>query len=94
MKHKVFSLYDSKTEVFDIPMFAKTTNEMIRDLTRVVNRDDERNKLHLYSSDFTLFEIGEYSDDTGKFELLATPHSLFILHDLKKLEPVDESSDS
>lgn len=91
MIHKVFNLYDAKSEVFDIPMFAKTTNEMLRDLTAVVNRENDRNKLWLYPSDFTLFEVGEYDDLTGTFNTLDTPHAICLLHDLKV---TDESADN
>lgn len=83
MIHKIFSIYDSKSEIFDRPMFAKTTNEMIRDLTHAVNTVNERSKLYLYPSDLTLFEHGEYDDLTGLFTLLDTPHAILILHELK-----------
>lgn len=83
MKLKIFTIYDSKTETFDRPIFAKTTNEMIRDLTSAVNNVNPNNKLHLYPSDLTLFDHGEYDDSTGTFTLLDTPHSMFLLHDLK-----------
>lgn len=84
MKLKIFAIYDSKSEVFDKPMYAKTTQEMIRDLSYVVNKPNEQNKLYLYPSDFTLFELGEYDDNTGKTECLSTPHALMLLQELKK----------
>lgn len=83
MKQKVFSIYDSKTEVFDFPIYGKTTNEIIRELSRVVNTENDRNKFYLYPQDFTLFELGTFDDSDGKFDSLSTPHSLLLLHDLK-----------
>lgn len=91
MIYKIFSIYDSKAECYDRPIFARSTAEIVRDLTQIVNTTNENNKFYLYPADFTLFEIGEYDDQTSKFNLLDTKHSIVVLHELVS-NPIQASS--
>lgn len=62
MRLKVFTLYDTKAQYFNTPFFFAHIGQAIRacidlgsDLSTNVGR---------YPADFTLYEIGEYEDQT------------------------------
>ncbi len=71
---KIFSVYDSASEVFGRPVFAKTRGEFLRDFIQAVG--DPSTQLHAYPGDFTAFELGEYCDSTGTLTSHPTPISL------------------
>lgn len=79
---KVFCIYDSKAEAYLPPFFMKSKGEAIRALTNHVN--DEQHNFCKYAHDFSLFDCGTWDDATGKFDLLNTPHSILVLHELKR----------
>lgn len=71
---KIFSVYDSASEVFGRPVFAKTRGEFLRDFKQAIA--DPSTQLHAYPGDFTAFEIGEYCNSTGALTSHPTPISL------------------
>lgn len=81
---KVFCIYDSKAEAYLQPFFYKTKGEALRALSAVV--DDPQHTFCKYAMDFTLFELGTYDDSSAKFDLLATPHSIAVLQELKRAD--------
>jgi hypothetical protein len=69
MQLKAFALLDSKTGMFNVPFFMAHTGQALRavmelgqDLTTIVGR---------HPTDFVLYEIGTYDDQTGT--LTSTP---------------------
>lgn len=70
---RVFAVYDSKTEAYLQPFFMQTKGSAIRAWMDVVN--DTSTQFHKHPTDFTLFEIAEYDDQTGKFTNHHTPIS-------------------
>jgi hypothetical protein len=70
MRVKVFSVYDSKAEAYLRPMFLQTKGLALRSFIEAVN--DPKQDIHRYAADFTLFELGEWDDETGTMEML--PH--------------------
>lgn len=60
---KLYSVYDSVAEVWGKPFPMKNKGEAIRGFTQAVN--DQSTQLYLHPEDYTLFEIGEWDDDTG-----------------------------
>lgn len=74
MKLKIVSIFDSKAEVFNTPIFLPTVGMATRMFADQVNEKDSPFQKH--PEDYTLFELGEYDSDSGKFENLDTPHSL------------------
>ena len=64
--HKVFAVYDDKTEFYTRPFLSLTTGEAVRDFRHSAN--DPVHKLCIHAGDFTLFEIGSYDDETGSFD--------------------------
>jgi hypothetical protein len=70
MKQKVFSVYDSKAEMFNQPMFFKATPEALRAFGDEANRTESA--IHKHPDDYTLFEIGEFNVETGLLTPLTT----------------------
>ena len=70
-KLKVFSIRDSRAGIFKAPFFQLSMGEAERNFTRLVN--DKQSIQNQFPTDFDLYYLGEYLDDTGKFELLPTP---------------------
>ena len=66
MIHKVYSIYDSKAEVYTLPYFSKMEAEAIRYFSNWVN--DPNHQFGKNPEDYTLFYIGEYDDNLGTFE--------------------------
>lgn len=82
MKHKIFSVFDSKTEAFLPPFSLKTVGEAERVITSMVS--DPNNNFCKYAEDFTLYELGTWNDENCKYELLDTPFSVGLLVQYKK----------
>lgn len=71
MKLKAFALRDSKGEIFHTPWFQKTHGEAERSLKELIK--DEKSMVNKYPEDYDLYHLGEYDDQTGKFQALDTP---------------------
>lgn len=80
MIHKIFSVYDSKSEAYGMPMFLRSVAEAIRSFTDAANSSDSM--LAKHPADFTLFELGEYDQLSGVLTPLNTPRSLGVLLEL------------
>lgn len=66
---KMYSIYDSKSESYQQPVFAQTRGVVIRSLSQACA--DVNHDFHKFAADFTLFEIGEFDERTG----MITPHA-------------------
>lgn len=73
-KKEVYSVYDTKVQFFHTPMFMRNAGEALRSWTEEANRDDSAISRH--PSDFELFHLGTFDDQTGKFEMLTSPQGL------------------
>lgn len=71
MKLKVFSIRDSKAQIFNQPWFARTHGEAERNFEQLVR--DEKSTIYQYPEDYDLYHIGEYDDETGLVTSLDTP---------------------
>lgn len=71
---KAFSVRDAKAEVFHTPFYKKTHGEAERDFTTLVR--DDKSQLRQFPEDYDLYYLGEYDDQTGKFEGLDTPQHI------------------
>ena len=66
MIHRIFTVYDKKAAAYLIPYYAKTIGMGERLFMDAVNAKDSDFSRH--PGDYTLFELGFYDDETGKFE--------------------------
>ena len=73
---KAFSIYDSKAKAFKQPFFELNAGTAIRAVSEVVN--DRTHGFHKFSTDYTLFEIGEYDQNAGRL----TSYDAHISHGL------------
>ena len=62
---KAFAVYDSKATAYMSPFFFPHAGQAIRAFSDTVN--DPSTSLNRHPGDFTLFQIGEFDDETGVF---------------------------
>lgn len=74
MKHKAFSIRDSKTGVFNPPFWTPHTGQAMRTLQELAN--DSKTQIGKYPEDFQLYEIGEYDDELGLMYPREAPHQI------------------
>lgn len=60
----IFTVYDSKAAAYLQPFFFNMDAEAIRAITELVQTDGHSFNLH--TSDYTLFKLGTYDEQTGK----------------------------
>lgn len=71
---KVFSIRDSKAEVFYPPFFKKTMGEAERDFMELTR--DDKSVVCKYPEDFDLYYVGEFCDQRGVITALETPQHI------------------
>jgi len=71
MQLKMFSIRDSKGEVYNTPFFKKTHGEAERDFTALCK--DSKSMPAQFPDDFDLWYLGTYDDQKGTVDSLATP---------------------
>lgn len=84
MKLFVFSIFDSKAEAFNTPIFLPAKGQATRTFEDQVN--DESSPFNKHPGDYTLFLIGEFDTDTGLLTPLSTPTSLGLAAEYLKPE--------
>lgn len=72
----IFSVFDSKAQAFIQPLFSQTRGTAIRAFTQAAN--DQAHDFNRFAEDYTLFELGSFDPNTGKFDLHSTPESLCL----------------
>lgn len=65
MKLEIFAVYDAATGAFLQPFFSPSKGAALRSLTDAVN--DEKHEFSRHSSDYTLFILGSWDDNSGVF---------------------------
>lgn len=83
---KVFSIYDSKAQIFTKPFFALTTQAALREFQVGVNNPNS--VVAQFPADFTLFELGEFQEKDCSFKLY---ESKVNLGTALELAPADDS---
>lgn len=87
-KFKVLAVYDSKAESFGQPMTFRSRGEALRAFQTVAN--DEQSSICKFPADFTLFEIGEYEEESGDLTMYPNGKvSLGLALEFKN-KPVDQ----
>lgn len=71
---KCFSVYDSKAAAFVTPFFCANAAIAIRSFEHAAN--NEGHDFHRFGADYTLFELGEFQDESGHFNMHAQPLNL------------------
>lgn len=82
MISKMFSIRDSKAEIYGNPFFQKSHGEAERNFKTLTN--DGLSTVNKYPEDFDLYYLGMYDDQTGKTETLDTPQHVVKATALKE----------
>jgi len=82
MIHKIYCIYDNKIASFGIPFFAPLREVAYRHMRRAVA--NPQLDVAQFPSDFALFEMGEYDDLTGSFQMDVSPQNLGPLTQFKE----------
>lgn len=72
----VVSVRDSAVDAFNRPAFVPAVGAAVRSFQDEVNRDSPDNMLHAHPEDFELYELGEFDDSIGSFQLFAQPRAI------------------
>lgn len=81
---KLASVYDSASQVFARPFPVIANGQAIRDFTDEVNRVADDNPLYKHPSDYVLYIIGSFDDQSGFIDALTTPEVLVRGKDVVK----------
>lgn len=90
--NKLYTVYDSKVEAYMKPFFLRNKGEALRSWIEICN--DPQSQMFKYPSDFTLFEIGEFDENTGKVTPHKTPTSVAMAIDVKKETMIKDPKDN
>lgn len=82
-KLKVFSVFDSKLQVWMNPMVMQHTGQAERMWMEIVN--DGQSLPSKHPSDFALYQVGEFDDNSGMLTALAAPTQVMTGTSAKKL---------
>lgn len=78
---KIFSVLDAKSEAYLNPFYARTTAEALRMFADASN--DTKHDFYRFASDFTLVELGDFDQLTGRITVLDVPKSLGLASEYK-----------
>lgn len=76
MRYVVVSVYDRAVGAYGRPAFVRSEGEAIRGFAQEVNRVGADSIMNLHPEHFTLFFLGHWFDDTGKFVAEELPSEL------------------
>lgn len=84
MKYQMYSIFDLKVGVYHAPIFFRSSGEAIRSF--VAAATEGSSLLSKYPKDFSLYSLGEWSDETSTFDIFKEPRFVAVLHDLIAVE--------
>ena len=82
MIEQIFSIYDSKAELYGPPIKAHNKGSILRSFQDVANNPED--PIGKHPEDFTLFHIAEFDSATGKYKNLPAPVSVGTAHEFIK----------
>ena len=65
---KLFSIYDKKGQIYGTPFVCRNVEEAKRNLAALAK--DPNSMVQKFPEDFSVFELGSFSDKTGKIDAL------------------------
>ena len=74
MELKIYSIRDSKAEIYNAPFFQKTHGEAERSFKTLAN--DQKSTVCQHPEDFDFWFLGVYNDQTGTIQSLETPQHI------------------
>lgn len=73
MKYLAFCIRDVQVGAYNRPYFMVSKGQAIRSFTDEVNRPSDDNPLYKHPSDYEMFCVGEFDEDTGLLVPLPQP---------------------
>jgi len=67
----IYSVFDTKAQKFGVPFFQQNDVIAVRSFTRAVN--DPSTDLNAFPSDFALYNLGEFDDQTASLQVNPQP---------------------
>lgn len=88
---QLLSIHDIKAEAFFNPLFVPTVAIAIRSFSTAAN--EQGHDFNLFAGDYSLFHMGTFDEQTGKFEIFEVPINLglaltFITHQAQAGAPL------
>lgn len=83
MKYVLFCIRDAKG-AYGVPFCKVSRGEAEREFTRIAR--DSQSVISQFPQDFDLYEVGEYSQDTGKLTAYDSPRHMLKAIDVKMPE--------
>jgi len=85
---KAYSVYDAKVQLYTKPFFLRTKGEALRSWIDTAN--DPESEIYVHAEDYTLFELGEYDEESGQLENHPAPISVGCALEYRKpnLKPI------
>lgn len=68
---KMYTVRDSKAEIFNPPFFQRSAGEALRAFSATAN--NKETTIYQNPEDYDLYYLGEYDDVSGKLDPLPTP---------------------
>lgn len=81
MRMKILCVRDRSADVFGTPYFSLSIGAAARAFADEINRVADNNVMHKHPEDFDLYELGEYSDETGTMDTF-TPRQVCVGKDM------------
>lgn len=82
MKRKIYSLYDEKAGAYANPFYMENDLTAVRAVSHAVNGGESN--LSLSPSDFKLYCLGEFDDNSGGIDTDDVPRFVSHLEELKQ----------
>ena len=81
---KVYALKDIKGNLFNAPFFVKSTAEAMRAFYRAYITEDT--PVHMFPSDFALYELGSFDEEEGEFTLFGIPVRIAVADEFDDMD--------
>lgn len=86
MNLNIYTVYDNKAGAYHRPFFSQSNGAAIRSLTDSVNSKEPGNMIAEHPEDYSLFHIGDWSEESGLIHARKSKHHLCDCIDLVKTE--------
>lgn len=80
MRIHAFSVFDSAALLFMQPFFARTKGEAMRSFLDACG--DAEHQFHKHAADYSLYAVGQFDEDDGRFLPLQEPERLMSALDV------------
>lgn len=85
---KLYTIFDKKMELHQEIIVSQNVSTVTRTIGEAAN--DPKSILCRHSTDYSLWEIGEYNQETGTIEAREKPHFVTNISELKTKEITNE----